>query len=134
MASQWVLSHSGVPCKNVHMLSMCDYCVISFPFAPPMPMASSNHRHESGNFELDSSATRITPMYIKHAIRLPLPHIPVGNNGSGFAYSLAVDASALHQAVQRELLLANIYFSTLAKHATHPSGEMDRLATKDLQC
>ena len=71
---------------------------------------------------------------IKHAIRLPLPHIPVGNNGSGFAYSLAVDASALHQAVQRELLLANIYFSTLAKHATHPSGEMDRLATKDLQC
>ena len=47
---------------------------------------------------------------------------------------MAVDALALHQAVQRELLLANIYFSTLAKHATHPSGEMDRLATKDLQC
>ena len=72
-------------------------------------------------------------MYIKRAIRLPLPHIPVGNNGSGFAYSLAVDASALHQAVQRELLLANIYFSTLARHTTHPSGEMDRFATKDLQ-
>ena len=119
---------------TVHMFIMCSYTVTSFPFAPPMPMASSNHRHESGNFELDSSATRITPMYIKHAIRLPLPHIPVGNNGSGFAYSLAVDASTLHQAVQRELLLANIYFSTLAKHATHPSGEMDRLATKDLQC
>ena len=73
-------------------------------------------------------------MYIKRAIRLPLPHIPDGNNGSGFAYSLAVDASALHRAVQRELLLANIYFSTLARHATHPTGEMDRFATKDLQC
>ena len=59
-------------------------------------------------------------MYIKRAIRFPLPHIPEGNNGSGFAYSLAVDASALHQAVQRELLLANIYLSTLAKLATHP--------------
>ena len=73
-------------------------------------------------------------MYIRHAIRLPLPHIPDGNNGSGFAYSLAVDASAFHQAVQRELLLANTYFSTLARHATHPTGEMDRFATKDLQC
>ena len=73
-------------------------------------------------------------MYIKRAIRLPLPHIPVGNNGSGFAYSLAVDASALYQTVQRELLLANINFSTLARHTTHPSGEMDRFATKDLQC
>ena len=73
-------------------------------------------------------------MYIKHAIRLPLPHIPDGNNGSGFAYSLAVDASALHQAVQRELLLANIYFSTLAKLATHPSGETGHFATKDLGC
>ena len=73
-------------------------------------------------------------MYIKRAIRLPLPHIPDGNNGSGFACSLAVDASAFHQAVQRELLLANIYFSTLAKLATHPSGEMDHFATKDLQC
>ena len=73
-------------------------------------------------------------MYIKRAIRLPLPHVPVGNNGSGFAYSLAVDASARHQAVQRELLLAIIYFSTLAKLATHPSGEMDRFANKDLQC
>ena len=99
-----------------------------------MPTASSNRRHESGNFELNPSAARITPMYIKRAIRIPLPHIPVGYNGSGFTYSLAVDASALPQAVQRELLLANIYFSTLAKHATHPSGEMDRLATKDLQC
>ena len=119
---------------TVHMFIMCSYTVTSFPFAPPMPMASSNHRHESGNFELTPSAARITPMYIKQAIRPPLPHIPEGNNGSGFAYSMAVDASALHQAVQRELLLANIYFSTLAKHATHPSGEMDRLATKDLQC
>ena len=73
-------------------------------------------------------------MYIKRAIRIPLPHIPVGYNGSGFTYSLAVDASALHQAVQRELLLANIYFSTLAKLATHPSGEMGHFATKDLQC
>ena len=73
-------------------------------------------------------------MYIKHASRLPLPHLPDGNNGSGFAYSLAVDASAVHQAVQRELLLANIYFSTLARHATHPTGEMGRFATKDLQC
>ena len=99
-----------------------------------MPMASSNHRHESGNFELHPSAARITPMYIKQAIRLPLPHIPEGNNGSGFAYSMAVDASALHQAVQRELLLANIYFSTLAKFATHPSGEMGHFATKDLRC
>ena len=72
-------------------------------------------------------------MYIKRAIRLPSPHIPVGNNGSRFAYSLAVDASALHQAVQRELLLANIYFSTLARHSTHPTGEVDRFATKALQ-
>ena len=99
-----------------------------------MPTASSNRRHESGNFELNPSAARITPMHIKHAIRLPLPHMPDGNNGSGFAYSLAADALALHQTVQRELLLANIHFSTLAKHATHPSGEMDRLATRDLQC
>ena len=73
-------------------------------------------------------------MYIKRAIRLPLSHIPDGNNGSGFAYSMAVDALALHQAVQRKLLLANIYFSTLASRATHPAGEMDRFATKDLQC
>ena len=73
-------------------------------------------------------------MYIELAIRLPLSHIPDGNNGSGFAYSMAVDAPALHQAVQRELLLANIYSSTLARHATHPTGEMDRFATKDLQC
>ena len=73
-------------------------------------------------------------MYIKLAIRLPLSHIPDGNNGSGFAYSMAVDAMARLQAVHRELLLANIYFSTLAKPATHPSGEMDHFATKDLQC
>ena len=73
-------------------------------------------------------------MYIKRAIRLPLSHIPDGNNGSGFAYSMAVDAMAPLQAVHRELLLANIYFSTLARHATHPTGEMDRFATKDLQC
>ena len=70
-------------------------------------------------------------MYIKHAIRIPRSHIPVGYNGSGFTYSLAVDALALHQAVQRELLLANTYFSMLAKLTTHPSGEMDRFATKD---
>ena len=47
---------------------------------------------------------------------------------------MAVDALAPLQAVHRELLLANIYFSTLARHATHPTGEMDRFATKDLQC
>ena len=81
-----------------------------------------------------SSATRITPIYIKPAIRLPLSHIPDGNNGSGFAYSMAVDAMARLQAVHRELLLANIYFSASAKQVTHPTGEMDRFATKDLQC
>ena len=81
-----------------------------------------------------SSATRITPIYIKPAIRLPLSHIPDGNNGSGFAYSMAVDAMARLQAVHRELLLANIYFSASAKQVTHPTGEVDRFATKDLQC
>ena len=47
---------------------------------------------------------------------------------------MAVDAMARLQAVHRELLLANIYFSASAKQVTHPTGEVDRFATKDLQC
>ena len=73
-------------------------------------------------------------MYIKLAIRLPLSHIPGGNNGSGFAYSMAVDALARLQAVHRELMLASVYFSTFARLATHLTGEMDSFATKDLRC
>ena len=73
-------------------------------------------------------------MYIKLAIRLPLSHIPDGNSGSGFAYSMAVDAMARLQAVHSELLLANIYFSVLARQVTHPTGEVDRFVTQDLQC
>ena len=134
LSSQWVLSHDGVPRKSVHMYNICSYSIPSFPLTPPMSMVSSNHGHERGNFESMCFCYLNYAYLHKDAIRLPLPHTPVGNNGSGFAYSLAVDASALHQAVQRELLLANIYFSTFAKLTTHPSGEMDRLATKDLQC
>ena len=47
---------------------------------------------------------------------------------------MAVDAMARLQAVHRELLLANIYFSVLAKQVTHPAGEVDRFVTQDLQC
>ena len=118
----------------VQMYSECIYIVISFPLAPPMPVVSSNHGHEIGNFELLRSCYLNYAYIHKDAIRLPLSHIPVGYNGSGFTYSMAVDALAFHQAVQRELLLANTYFSTFAKLSTHPSGEMDRLAIKDLQC
>ena len=99
-----------------------------------MPVVSLNHGHERGNFGLVRSCYLNYAYLHKDAIRLPLPHIPVGYNGSGFTYSMAVDALAFHQAVQRELLLANTYFSTFAKLSTHPSGEMDRLAIKDLQC
>ena len=30
----------------------CTCCVISFPLTPPMPVVSSDHGHERGNFEL----------------------------------------------------------------------------------
>ena len=31
----------------------CTCCFISFPLTPPMPVVSSDHGHERGNFELE---------------------------------------------------------------------------------
>ena len=91
-------------CINVHVHGTCNYRTTSFPLAPPMPVVSSNHGHERGNFELVRSCYLNYAYLHKDAIRLPLSHIPVGYNGSGFTYSLAVDALAFHQAVQTRII------------------------------